>query len=288
MQDVRKLHGRALEDLRRRVVGAVTTGLSQAEAARVFGVSPQTVNKWVQAYRESGDDLFRSRKRGRPAGKRWPLTATQEAEIMAHITDSYPDSVGLQYPLWTPSALAELILRLFGIQLSLAVISAYLRRWGFTVPAPLPHAQQRSPLAVRHWHFTRYPAITRAAQREEATIFWITWMSLHYATPVRERRKKVSTPKGNGKDLWEVNILSAISGGEALFFSAHQEGPCDGELFGEFLRRLSNQAQRRIHVVVDLMSISRSSLLYAWLNDNGTRVSAHFFNVSGSSGGEFT
>jgi transposase len=288
MQDVRRLQGRALEDLRRRVVGAVTTGVSQAEASRVFGVSRPTVNKWVQAYQESGDDSFQPRKRGRPAGERWPLTVTQEAEIMTHISGSYPDTVGLQYPLWTKSALGELVFRLFGMQLSLPVISAYLRRWGFTAPTPLPHAQQRSPLAMRHWRSTRYPVIARAARVERATIFWMTWMSLHYTTPIGERGKKVSASKGSGKELWEVNILSAMSCGGALFFSAHQGGPCDGELFGEFLRRLSNQTQRRIHVVVDLMSISRSTLLYAWLNNNSARVSAHFPIAGGLQEGEST
>ena len=46
-QDARSLPGEAQEDLRRRVVEAVQKGLSQTEAARVFGVARGTVSRWM-------------------------------------------------------------------------------------------------------------------------------------------------------------------------------------------------------------------------------------------------
>ena len=46
-QDARSLPAEAQEDLRRRVVEAVQKGLSQSEAARVFGVARGTVNRWM-------------------------------------------------------------------------------------------------------------------------------------------------------------------------------------------------------------------------------------------------
>ena len=49
-QDARSLPGEAQEDLRRRVVEAVQKGLSQTEAARVFGIARGTVSRW---YRKS-------------------------------------------------------------------------------------------------------------------------------------------------------------------------------------------------------------------------------------------
>src|SRR3989442_9600452 len=45
-QDARSLSAEAQEDLRRRAVEAVQKGLSQTEAARVFGVARGTVSRW--------------------------------------------------------------------------------------------------------------------------------------------------------------------------------------------------------------------------------------------------
>jgi transposase len=36
-------------------VRAVLDGMTQAEAARVFRVHPNTVNRWVKRYREGGE-----------------------------------------------------------------------------------------------------------------------------------------------------------------------------------------------------------------------------------------
>src|SRR5712691_6312129 len=57
-RDARSLPAIAQEDLRRKVVNAVAEGMSQTEAARLFGVSRVAVNGWV---RRAGDE-------GAPAG----------------------------------------------------------------------------------------------------------------------------------------------------------------------------------------------------------------------------
>ncbi|MEV5544293.1 helix-turn-helix domain-containing protein [Saccharopolyspora shandongensis] len=51
VRDARRLSPEAQEDLRRRVVAAVHGGMSQAEAAQVFAVAPQSVSRWVQGNR---------------------------------------------------------------------------------------------------------------------------------------------------------------------------------------------------------------------------------------------
>ncbi len=53
-RDARSLPGAAQAALRNRAVQAVVDGMSQAEAARVFGVHPNAVNRWVKRYREGG------------------------------------------------------------------------------------------------------------------------------------------------------------------------------------------------------------------------------------------
>jgi transposase len=41
-------------DLRERLLGAIDAGLSQAEAARLFGVGTATIERWRRRQRESG------------------------------------------------------------------------------------------------------------------------------------------------------------------------------------------------------------------------------------------
>lgn len=56
VRDARKISAEALEDLRRRVVAAVDSGATQVEVPRVFGVSRPTVNRWVRAYQDRGEE----------------------------------------------------------------------------------------------------------------------------------------------------------------------------------------------------------------------------------------
>jgi transposase len=62
------------EDLRRRVVQAVSGELSRREAARVFQVSLPTIKRWVRQQRETGD-LAPKPIPGPPALKRDALLA---------------------------------------------------------------------------------------------------------------------------------------------------------------------------------------------------------------------
>jgi transposase len=64
--DMRYLSPHAQEELRVRVIRTVRTGMSQAEAARVFGVSRRSVNSWDQCQRTEGLKALRARQRGRP------------------------------------------------------------------------------------------------------------------------------------------------------------------------------------------------------------------------------
>src|SRR5437588_7812131 len=53
-QDARSLPAEAQEDLRRRVVEAVQKGLSQTEAAQVFGLARGTVSRWMGLVERAG------------------------------------------------------------------------------------------------------------------------------------------------------------------------------------------------------------------------------------------
>src|SRR6266516_2350659 len=72
-EDARSLPGAAQAALRKRAVQAVLDGMTQAEAARVFGVHPNAVNRWMKQYRQGGWDALSQRRRGRRAGEQAAL-----------------------------------------------------------------------------------------------------------------------------------------------------------------------------------------------------------------------
>jgi transposase len=52
-EDARSLPGAAQAALRKRAVRVVLDGMTQAEAARVFGVHPNAVNRWIRRYADT-------------------------------------------------------------------------------------------------------------------------------------------------------------------------------------------------------------------------------------------
>src|SRR5512132_2278356 len=130
--DARSLPGAAQAALRKRAVRAVLDGMSQAEAARVFGVHPNAVNRWVKRYREGGWEALEPRRRGRRRGEQAALSGTEQQEVIALVRESTPDRLGLPGFLWTRDAVAELITRRYGVRLARTTIGGYLRAWGFS------------------------------------------------------------------------------------------------------------------------------------------------------------
>jgi len=148
---------------------AVQRGMSQAEAARIFGVSRQSVNGWDRRRRGGGLLALRSRPRGR--SRVLYLKPYQAATIVRLLTDRCPDQLKMPFVLWTREAVRDLMNRRFGLRLSVWTVGRYLRRWGFTPQKPLRRAYERDPVAVRRWLKKQYPAIRALARRERATIF---------------------------------------------------------------------------------------------------------------------
>jgi transposase len=81
-EDTRSLPGAAQAALRHRAVQAVLDGMTQAEAARVFGVHPNAVNRWIKRYREGGWDSLSERRRGRRAGEQAAVSERQQQEVI--------------------------------------------------------------------------------------------------------------------------------------------------------------------------------------------------------------
>ncbi len=117
--DARSISPSAQEHLRQLAVKAVLDGKQQKEVAKLFGITVQTISKWIKAYRLQGKEALKSKPKGRPKGEK--LQPWQAAQIAKTVIDHHPEQLKLPFYLWTREAVALLIKRRFGLQLVSAI-----------------------------------------------------------------------------------------------------------------------------------------------------------------------
>jgi transposase len=277
-EDTRSLPAPAQAALRNRAVRAVLNGMTQAEAARVFRVHPNAVNRWIKRYREGGFQGLGERRRGRRPGEQAALTELQQQEVIALVRDSTPDQLGLAGFLWTREAVAELIIRRYGRWLARTTVGGYLRGWGFSPQRPQHRALEQNPAAVRRWLAEEYPAIRALAKREGGVVLWLDEMGVRSdAAAGRSWAPVGQTPviKRTGK-RFRVNMISAISNQGMLRFRLFT-GSFSGQVFIDFLRRLLRDCGgRKVHLIVDGHPVHRAKLVSAWVGRHVERIELHF------------
>jgi transposase len=277
-EDARSLPGAAQAALRNRAVRAVLDGMSQVEAARVFGVHPNAVNRWIKRYREGGWDSLSERRRGRRAGEQAALSEHQQQEVITLVRETTPDELGLPGFLWTREAVAELITQRYGLWLARTTVGAYLRGWGFSPQKPQHRALEQNPVAVARWLDEEFPAICAQARREGGVVLWLDEMGVRSdAAAGRSWAPVGQTPviKRTGK-RFRVNMLSAISNAGMLRFRLFV-GSFNGPVFIDFLRRLLRDCGgRKVHLIVDGHPVHHAKLVSAWVGRRAERIQLHF------------
>jgi transposase len=269
--DARSISPSAQKHLRQLVVKAVLDGKKQKEVAQLFGVTPQTVSKWVKAYRLQGQVALKSKQKGRPQGGK--LKPWQAAQIAKTVIDHHPEQLKLPFYLWTREAVALLIKRRFGIQLSVWTVGRYLKRWGFTPQKPARRAWEQNPEQVRQWLEKEYPNIRRHAQKEKAQIYWGDEMGLRSDHAVgRSYGLKGQTPviMATGQ-RFSCNMISAITNQGRLNFMVFKER-FTAQVFIEFLRRLLRQNDRRVYLIIDRHPVHRSHKVKDWVEEHEERM----------------
>ena len=275
IQDARSLPAVAQEYLRRKAVKAVWDGRKQIEVAKMFCVSRQAVGKWVKTCREDGTKALKAKQKGRPTGG--SLLPWQAAQIAKAIVDRNPDQLKLPFYLWTREAVAQLIERRFGIQLSIWTIGRYLARWGFTPQKPMRRAFEQKPEEVKRWLEEEYPAIRKQAKREKAEICWGDEMGLRSDHAVgRSYGRRGHTPiiSGTGQ-RFGCNMISSITNRGRLNFMVFKKRFRSG-VFTDFLKRLVRQSNHKVFLIVDSHPVHRSRKVKNWLRKNDQHICLFF------------
>lgn len=271
VKDARSLPSVAQEDLRRKAVKAVESGLTHVAVARLFGVTRHSVDAWVARRRRGGMRALQARRRGRPKKKRLP--ERQSAQIREAIKSRCPEQLKLPFSLWTRAAVADLIRRRCQVKLSVWTVGRYLADWGFTPQKPLRRAYEQNPAAVRRWQAEAYPAIRAAARLAGAEMHWGDEMGLRSDHQVgRSYGLKGQTPviAGTGQ-RFSCHVISTITNRGSLRFMVHRKR-FTAAVFIRFLRRLIRSAARPIYLIVDRHPVHRAKPVKAWLRLRTTRL----------------
>ncbi len=277
-EDTRSLPAAAQAALRHRAVRAVLDGMPQAEAARVFGVHHNAVNRWIKRYRQGGWAGLSERRRGRRPGEQPALSELQQQEITALVRDATPDQLGLPGFLWTREAVRELISQRYGRWLARTTVGGYLRGWGFSPQRPQRRALEQNPAAVRRWLAETYPAIRTQAKRDGGVVLWLDEMGVRSdAAAGRSWAPIGKTPviKGTGK-RFRVNMISAVSNAGMLRFRLFT-GSFTAAVFIDFLGRLLRDCGgRKVHLIVDGHPVHRAKAVSAFIGRHAERIQLHF------------
>jgi transposase len=276
--DTRSLPAAAQAALRNRAVRAVLDGMTQAEAARVFGVHHNAVNRWVRRYREGGWAGLGEQRRGRRPGEQPALSEHQQQEVMALVRETTPDQLGLSGFLWTRDGVAELIAQRSGRWLARTTVGGYLRGWGFSPQRPQRRALEQNPAAVARWLAEEFPAVRARAKREGGVVLWLDEVGVRAdAATGRSWAPVGQTPviSRTGK-RFRVNMVSAIPNAGMLRFRLFV-GSFSGRVFIDFLGRLLHDCGgRRVHLIVDGHPVHRAKLVSAWVGRHAERIELHF------------
>jgi transposase len=276
--DARLIPPAAQEDLRRRVVAAVGRGMSQVDAAEVFGVSTRSVSRWWNAFQDKGSRALSSGTRGQRPGVQKALSKAQQKALCRTVLVQTPAQAGGEGLLWTRAEVQALIKRRYQIRLSLPTTGKYLHSWGLTPQRPVRRAYEQNPALIRGWLTQTYPAIVAEAKAEGGIVLWLdesgisstaelgtTWAPAG-ATPVR--------PKTGQR--FRVNLMAAISNQGKLYFTVY-EGSLTNERYLRFLDRLAtDQHGARVHLIADQHPTHKSARVKAWLAENDERIVQHF------------
>jgi transposase len=275
--DLRKLDNKQLLFVRKQVIRLKEQGLSGKEIEANTGVLENQVSRIWRAYQKNGMTILKPKSRGRKIGEHRKLSPQQEQEIKRTIIDKTPEQLKLSFMLWTRQAISELIMRNYGVTLTLRCISNYLKKWGLTCQRPTKKAYVQDNVKVKSFIEKAYPAIAQRAKQEHADIYWGDETGIDN----QEHYQRGFAPKGQPPVLdivskrERVNMISAITNHGHLKFMIYDEKMTQQRLI-EFMSRLIMDSTRKVYLILDNLTVHHGKLVKAWLGEHRDEIELFF------------
>jgi transposase len=195
----------ALEQRRCQAVQAVQKGDQVKDVARIMGITPRSVYRWLQ-YAKTPDGLAAKPHPGSPTR----LSVDQQKELEQYLLQG-AQAHGWHNQLWTTQRIADLIRRKFGVSLHHDHVGRFLReRLRWSSQKPRRRARERDEDAIKHWQSVTFPAILEATIERDAHLVFLDESGFMLTPTVR----RTWAPQGQTPLLssWDRrDRLSAIS-----------------------------------------------------------------------------
>jgi|SRR5271165_1614952 len=196
----------ALEQRRRQAVQAVHAGDKVKDVARILGVHPRTLFRWLEL----------ARNRHGLAAKPHPGPPTrlnrQQQRQLERMLLQGAKAHGWPNELWTTRRIAELIRRSFNVSLHHDHVGRFLHRVLHWSPQkPRKRARERDEKAIQRWQRDEFPRIVEEAAARDAHLVFLDESGFFLTPSVR----RTWGPTGQTPDLPcadRRDRISAISG----------------------------------------------------------------------------
>jgi transposase len=266
-----------LERRRERAVRAVAEGESRKTVAKVLGVHPKTVARWVRAARQPGGLVAKPQP--------GPTPGLTEADLrrLGELLAQGAKAHGWHNELWTAARVARLIEREFHIDYHPEHVRKILKaRLGWTSQKPRRKARERNDKEVARWVGDEFPRIVREAFARGAYLVFLDESGFFLTPTVR----RTLAPRGrtpvldawDRRDKWSAIscvTLSPVAGRPGLYFDLLDHN-AHGEDVVAFLAGLRRRLGRAT-VVWDRNQIhSKSKAVKAWLANHPEVVAEDF------------
>jgi len=276
--DNRHLSPEQLTILRRKIVEAVIKkGYKQQDAVKMFGMSANTVSKYIREYKQHGEESLIYKTRGLPKRYGVKISLDIEASLKQTISNNTPDEVGLECVLWTRDAVKEYLQRTYGIVYSRWTVGRLLKALGFSPQKPIKRAFERDPIKVKRWLEKEYPNIKKRAVKEKAQILWGDEMGIRSDDQRGRTYGKIGqTPvvRKTGK-RFRCNMIAAISSHGTMKWMVFAD-TFNVDKFLIFLKRLLFKARNKIFLIVDNLRVHHAKKVTQWLQKVKDKIELFF------------
>lgn len=264
-------------DRRRMAFKKMDEGWNKKEVAELAEVHYKTVETWIRNRKFLEKNEFQEHKRGREKEEQKILTDVEQAEILHAIKNSTPDKEGIEYFLWSRKAIRECIEKKYQKTLAPQTISDYTKRWGLSSQRPKKQATEQDAEKIRIWLEKEYPKIQKQAKKEGAEIHWADETNINLNT----NYQKTYAPKGNTPiakipaKKQSFSLVSSVTNQGKMRYMVYKGG-MNIALFLKFLKRLSQDTDKKILLILDNLKVHHGKKVQSWAKENEDKITLFF------------
>jgi len=230
-------------------VQAVQRGWTVCDTADAFGITRQTLHRWLNRHKENGEEgLARRPGSGRPR----KLEELDENELRTIVLQP-ASAFGYETDLWTVGRLHRVIREQYHVTVSRDTVWRRLREAGLTYQKPEREYYEIDEEARRKWRRYEVPKIRKCVEKTRAILYFQDEANVSLTaflgktwSPCGQTPKARVTGKRSG-----VAAMSAISKPGHLLFRLLEKRIASPEVIAFLAQMLKHHPRRHLVVVMD-------------------------------------